>query len=321
MQLDPQAQAIADALAQMPAPDFSTLSVADYRASLAAFPPLPPLGDALAAVEDGTLDGAAGPLNMRLYRPLGAGPAPLTVFFHGGCFLSCGLDSHDNICRRLAAQASTLVVSVDYRLAPEHRFPAAADDAVAAVRWLHEHGAAIGANASRIALAGDSAGANLAAVAAQQLRSEGPAICHQLLFYPVTDSACDSPSQRELAHAPMLTAEMVRWFWGHYLPDPQAGRDPRASPLRQADLCGVAPATVISAEFDPLRDEGEAYALALSRAGVAVTLRRWAGQFHGFASLLGPLDAAREAVDFGARQLRMAFDRTTSSHPHPGESA
>lgn len=320
MPLDPQAQAIADALAQMPAPDFQTLSVADYRASLAAFPPLPSLGDALAGVEDGALGGAAGSLKLRLYRPLGTGPAPLTVFFHGGGFVSCGLDTHDNICRRLAAQAATLVVSVDYRLAPEHPFPAGVEDAVAAVRWLHAHAAAIGADASRIALAGDSAGANLAAVAAQQLRGDGPAICHQLLFYPVTDSACDTPSQRELAHAPMLTAEMVRWFWGHYLPDAQTGRDPRASPLRQTDLRGLPPATVITAEYDPLRDEGEAYAQALARADVAVMLRRWSGQFHGFASLLGPLDAAREAIDLGARQLRQAFDGTPISHPYPGET-
>ena len=194
MPLDPQAQAIADGLAALPAPDFSTLSVADYRGMLAAFPPLPPLDDDLASVENGSLPGAAGTLAMRLYRPRGAGPWPLTVFFHGGGFVSCGLDTHDNICRRLAVRAAALVAAIDYRLAPEHPFPAAVDDAAAALRWLHEHAASIGADPSRIALAGDSAGGNLAAVTAQQLRAEGPAIRHQLLLSPVIDRACDAPS-------------------------------------------------------------------------------------------------------------------------------
>lgn len=306
MPLDPQAQAIADRLAAMPAVDFSTLSVADYRAMLAAMPPLPALDDALASIEDGTLDGAAGRLAMRLYRPQGVGDWPLTVFFHGGGFVSCGIDTHDNICRRVAATASTLVASVEYRLAPEHRFPAGVDDAVAALRWLHAHAGGIGADASRIALAGDSAGAHLAALCAQ--RSRGLPVRHQLLLYPVIAPDCDTPSMREMEHAPVLSAAMMRWFWRHYLPETRAASDPRASALAAPQLSGLAPATVITAQADPLRDEGEAYALALARAGVPVTLRRWPGVFHGFASLLGQLDAARDALDFAARQLRQAFD-------------
>ena len=304
MPLDPQAQAIADAMAQLPAPDFATLSVADYRAMLAAGPALPTPDDALANVEDGRLPGPGGALKTRTYRPPAAGPLPLTVFFHGGGFVSCGLDSHDNICRRLAARASTLVVAVDYRLAPEHKFPAAADDAAAAVRWLHAHAASIGVDASRIAVAGDSAGGNLAAVVAQELRN---LVCHQLLFYPVTDFESDLPSKREFADAAMLTQEMMRWFAVNYLPDAQAARDPRASPLRQTEWRDIPSATLITAACDPLRDEGEAYAQALSKAGVAVTLRRWAGQFHGFASLQGLLDGAEHALDFAASALQQAF--------------
>ncbi|HEV8312458.1 MAG TPA: alpha/beta hydrolase [Burkholderiaceae bacterium] len=301
MPLDPQAQALADALAQVPLPDAATLDIAAYRAFLAAFAPLP--GEPLASVQDRFLPGE---LKVRVYHPQPGARLPLTVFFHGGGFVSCGLDSHDNLCRRLANQASTVLVSVDYRLAPEHCFPAAADDACAAVRWLAAHAAEFDADASRIAVAGDSAGGNLAAVAAQQL----PALlCHQLLFYPVTDSACDTPSFGEFARGAMLRADLMRWFWRQYLVRAEDGRDPRASPLRQTRLQGLPSATIITAECDPLRDEGEAYAAALSDAGVPVGLRRWAGQFHGFASLLGPLNAAEHAVAFAAQSLREAFTR------------
>lgn len=306
MPLDPQAQAVAAALAGFPQPDYATLSVPAYRAMLTAFPPPPPIDAPLAGVEDRTLTGAAGPLPCRLYRPQATGPLPVTVFFHGGGFVSCGLDTHDMLCRYLASRSGSLVVSVDYRLAPEHRFPAPVDDAAAAVRWVHDHAAEIGADASRIAVAGDSAGGNLAAAAAKVLRDSGPAIRHQLLLYPVIDSACDSASYRELANAPMLTAEMMQWFWRHYLPDEATARDPRAS-LLNGDLAGLPSASIITAEEDPLRDEGEAYARALENAGVTATLCRWGGQFHGFASLLGTLTAAREAVDFAAALLAKVF--------------
>ena len=308
MPLDPQAQALADALAHAPLPDPATLTIAGYRAFLTAFPPLP--GEPLASVQDRTLPGPDGAVKIRIYHPQPGECLPLTVFFHGGGFVSCGLDSHDNLCRRLANQASTVVVSVDYRLAPEHRFPAAADDACAALRWLAAHAGEIGADAARIAVAGDSAGGNLAAVVAQQM----PALLrHQLLFYPVTDSACDTASFGEFASGAMLRADLMRWFWMQYLARAEDGRDPRASPLRAQRLQGLPPATIITAECDPLRDEGEAYASVLSNAGVAVTLRRWAGQFHGFASLLGPLDAAGQALAFAAESLRKAFDSHTRS--------
>lgn len=307
MRLDPQAQAIADQLAQGPRPDFSTLSVAEYRAMIAAFP-IPPAGDdGLESIADDTLPGIAGPLSYRVFRPFGAGPLPLTIFFHGGGFVSCSIDTHANICSRLAALSGSIVVSVGYRLGPEHRFPAAVDDAIDAVRKLHARAAELGADPARVAVAGDSAGATLATVVAHALRDE-IALRHQLLLYPVTDAACDSPSQLASAATPVLDREMMRWFWRNYLPDEVAGRDPRASPLLQPDLARLAPATVITAGADPLRDEGEAYAKALVEAGVCVTQQRWTGHFHGFASLLGTLDAAAEALAFGALQLRHAFD-------------
>lgn len=308
MRFDPEAQPIVDALAQMPTPDFTTLNAQDYRASMAQFPPPQALDDVLAEVADGSLPGPAGPLCFRSYRPEGACPFPVTLFFHGGGFIGLGLDSHDNLCRRLAARAGTLVVSVAYRLAPEHPYPAAVDDALAATCWVHANAAALGGDPTRLAVAGDSAGGTLAAVVAQQSRALDIAICHQLLLYPATDSRCDTASYRELANAPMLPPDLMRWFWRQYLgADPAAGDDARASPLRQTDLRGLAPATVITAEFDPLRDEGEAYARALQAAGVPVSLTRWAGQFHGFASLLVPLGAAREALEVCAAGLRQAF--------------
>ncbi|CAH1749375.1 Lipolytic protein [Thauera humireducens] len=308
MRLDPQAQAIADQLAQSPRPDFSTLSVADYRAMIAAFPIAPAGDDGLESIDDDTLPGTAGPLPVRIFRPFGAGQLPLTVFFHGGGFVSCSIDTHANICSRLAALSGSIVVSVDYRLGPEHRFPAAVDDAIDAVRKLHARASALGADPTQIAVAGDSAGGTLATVVAHALRDGPIALRHQLLLYPVTDAACNSPSQLESADTPVLNRDMMLWFWRNYLPNEDAARDPRASPLLQTDLARLAPATVITAGADPLRDEGEAYAKALVDAGVCVTQQRWNGQFHGFASMLGTLDAATEALAFSALQLRHAFD-------------
>lgn len=309
MRLDPQAQAIADQLAALPRPDPATLDVPSYRAALAAMAPPPAVAEPDVARSDIVLPGPVAPLRARLYRPpeAEAGTLPLVAYFHGGGFVSCGLDTHDNICARLAARSGALVASIDYRLAPEHRFPAACDDAVAAVQAVHGLAASFGADPARIAVAGDSAGATLATVAARLSAETGLKLVHQLLFYPATDSACDTPSHHEHHDAPMLGSALMAWFWRQYLARPEDGLDPRASPLRAASLAGQPPATVITAGFDPLRDEGEAYARALAAAGVPATLRRWPGQFHGFASLLGALDAADEALDFAAAQLRAAF--------------
>lgn len=315
MALDPQAAALLASLAGAPAPDYARLDAASYRAALAAggaanaFSP----GDAIAAEHDLTLPGAAGPLAARLYRPINpAGEAlPLTVFFHGGGFVACGIDTHANICRTLAARARTFVLSVDYRLAPEARFPAAAHDALAAVRWAAANAAQLGARAGALAVAGDSAGGNLAAVCAQQLRGE-VAIAHQLLLYPVLDCAHEHPSYETWGQGYLLDTGLMRWFKDQYFGADEgsnARASPLASPLGAERLDQVAPATIVSAECDPLRDEAEHYAARLAQAGVAATLVRWPGQIHGFASLLGVLDAADAALDFGARALRAALHR------------
>ncbi|SPS01866.1 alpha/beta hydrolase [Cupriavidus taiwanensis] len=315
MPLDPQARAMLDAMAAMPSPDFSTLLAADYRAALAAMPGFAP-GDAVAAQQDLTLDGPAGPLQARLYRPHAPGEGqdnmalPLVIYFHGGGFVLCGLDSHDNVCRSLAHRSGALVLSVDYRLAPEARFPAAADDAVAAVRWAAAHAAQLGADPSRLAVAGDSAGGNLAAVACQQLRGSGIALRHQLLLYPwldCSDAAAASASYRECAQGYFLSAAELDWYRAQYLATPADAGDVRASPLHQRDLRGLPPATIISAEFDPLRDQGEAYGEALQRAGGNAAVRRWPGQIHGFASMQGVMDAASHALDAAAAALRQAL--------------
>ncbi|RDK06341.1 alpha/beta hydrolase [Cupriavidus lacunae] len=309
MPLDPQARAVLEAMAAMPSPDFSTLRAADYRAALAAMPAFAP-GDTIAAQQDLTIDGAAGPLKARLYRPDAGTDLPLVVYFHGGGFVLCGLDSHDNICRGLARRSGALVLSVDYRLAPEARFPAAADDAVAAVRWAAAHAAQLGADPARLAVAGDSAGGNLAAVACQQLRGSGIALRHQLLLYPYldcSDAAAASASYRECAQGYFLSAAELDWYRAQYLPNAADATDVRASPLRQRNLHGLPPATIITAEFDPLRDQGEAYGEALQRAGGSATVRRWPGQFHGFISMQGMIDAASQALDAAAASLRQAF--------------
>lgn len=310
MPLDLQAQAVADALAGLPAPDPATMTIEAYRAFVGAFPPLP--GDPIAGVEERSIPVPGGALRVRLYRPQHGTRLPLTVFFHGGGFVSGSLATHDNLCSRLAREAATVVASVDYRLAPEHRFPAAANDAIAAIRGLHQQASALDVDGTRIAVAGDSAGGNLAAVAAQQCALvDGPRICHQLLLYPVLDSGCATPSFSAHAQGALLSAALMRWFWRQYLPNETAGADPMASPARQACLQGLPAATIISAECDPLRDEAEAYAAALAKAGVPVDLRRWPGQFHGFASLLGQLEQADKAVAHAAQCLRRAFDAET----------
>lgn len=311
MALDPQAQAVLAAFAGMPPLDFAQLSAPAYRAMLAAGGGFAP-GDPIAAEEDLTIPTANGPLAARLYRPVTEGGddngrLPLTVFFHGGGFVSCGLNTHANLCRCLAQRARTVVLSVGYRLAPEARFPAAALDACDAVRWAASNSSDLRVRPGALAVAGDSAGGNLAAVAAQQLRHSDVNIAHQLLFYPVVDCASEHPSYESMGDGYFLTADMMRWFKDQYFAEGAQRADPLASPLAATDLTGVASATIISAEYDPLRDEAEHYAARLAQAGVLTTHLRWPGQMHGFASLLGALDAADHALTMAARTLRHAL--------------
>jgi acetyl esterase len=223
---------------------------------------------------------------------------PVLVYLHGGGWVIGTLDSYDATCRELAQGAGCVVVSVDYRLAPEHRYPAAPEDCYAAVQWVAANAASLGADAKRLAVGGDSAGGNLSAVVSQMARDRGgPAIRFQLLIYPVTDADFTRRSYVDNAEGYLLTTASMRWFWDHYVPEQAKRAEPYASPLRAADLSGLPPAWVCTAEFDPLRDEGEAYAKRLQQAGVSTTLTRFDGLIHGFVSMGLVAPKAQAGVD------------------------
>jgi acetyl esterase len=265
-------------------------------------PPAP-----VAAVADRLVPGPAGELPVRVYTPEGSPPFPIVVFFHGGGWVVGTLDTYDPLCRALAASTPAVVVSVDYRLAPEHRWPAAVEDAYAATEWASRNAAALGGAQHRLAVAGDSAGGNLAAVVALGARDRGgPAIAFQLLVYPVLDAAGDTASWREYADGYHLTADGMRWYWDHYLGGAD-GAAPDASPLRAAFVGGLPPALVIGAEYDILRDEGEAYAARLAEAGVDASASRHAGVVHGFVRWRAVTGAAGDALQEAATALRSAL--------------
>ena len=268
--LQPDVGLVLDMLASMNLPTFESMPPAGARAFLAQMSAARPPGPQVGEVQDGQFSGAAGPLSYRLYRPATPGPHPVVLYFHGGGWVLGSHDSDDPLCRDLCQRSGALIVSVDYRHAPEARFPAAADDALAAVRWLGGHAAALGGQPGALAVAGWSAGGNLAAVTCQRVRDEGgPRIAGQLLLTPVTDSDLERPSYQENAEGYVLTKPLMHWFWDHYV-DAADRQDPRVAPLRAASLAGLPPAAIVTCQFDPLRDEGMAYAQALQQAGVAV---------------------------------------------------
>lgn len=281
--LQPDVRAVLEQLAELNLPPLESLPVDLARksraAAAAARPPGPDVGD----IVDGTLPGAAGDLAYRLYRPPTPGPHPVVVYWHGGGWVLGNATSDDPLCRDLCARTDALVISVDYRHAPEHRFPAALDDGVAALRWIAEHSAELGGIPGRLAVAGWSAGANMAAVVCRRARDEnGPVILGQALLTPPTDTRA-YPSQEENAQGYGLTLSLMEWFRDHYLgprPAAEVADDPRFAPLRAGDLSGLPPAVVITCEFDPLRDEGDAYAEALAAAGVATEHVRAGGHTH-----------------------------------------
>jgi acetyl esterase len=264
----------------------------------------------IAAVSDRVIARPGGGIPLRVYTPLGSGPFPLVVFFHGSGFVVCSLDSHDLMARNLCGGSGAVVVSVDYRLAPEAKFPAAPDDCLLATRWVAEHAGELNGDPARIVVAGDSAGGNLATVTALRIRDEGgPRLAGQLLIYPVTDyHSPGTPSYAENAEGYGLTRAGMAWFWHHYLADPRDALHPHASPLRAADLSGLPPALVHTAEYDVLRDEAEHYAERLREAGVAVTMKRWAGMNHGFYFWVGMVDASAAAMDEACAWLRRVFN-------------
>ena len=310
MPLDPQAQAFLEQLAATGAPPLHELSVAEARQVIVALFGTQGAPEPVGAVEERTIPGAGGEMPTRIYIPYGTGPFPVLVYLHGGGWVIGDLEAYDATCRALTNAAGCLVVAMEYRLAPEHKFPAAPEDCYAAACWVAANAAAIGGDPRRIAIGGDSAGGNLTAVVAQMARDRGgPALVYQLLVYPVTNYGYDTASYRENADGYLLTRDAMVWFWNHYLRSAADGNNPLASPLRANDLRGLPPAMVLTAEFDPLRDEGEAYAIRLQEAGVPVTLKRYAGTIHGFFSLGAVLDQGKQAMADAAAALRTIFAR------------
>ncbi|HEY2549675.1 MAG TPA: alpha/beta hydrolase fold domain-containing protein [Streptosporangiaceae bacterium] len=277
--VQPDVAMVLDAMAEMGLPALETLPVADARALIAAGGAVRPPGPEVGEVTDGAMPGPDGDLPYRLYRPAAAGPHPVVMYFHGGGWVLGDLDSDDPLCRDLCARSGAVVVSVNYRHAPEARFPAAAEDAFAALRWVHANATELGGIPGQLAVAGWSSGGNIAAVACQQARDDGgPDISGQLLITPVVDSQMTRPSYTENGDKYILTSALMRWFWDHYA-DPADRGDPRAAPLR-GNLVGLPPACIVAADFDPLRDEGVAYAGALEAAGVPVRYVRARGHTH-----------------------------------------
>jgi len=310
MALDPQARVLLDQIVAMGGPPLHTLSVPEAREALAAMAAMQGDPEELHAVADRRIPGPQGDIPVRIYHAGGTDPLPVLVYFHGGGWVLGSIATHDTVCRMLAKRAGCIVVSVDYRLAPEHKFPAAAEDAYAATRWVADNAARLGADPARVAIGGDSAGGNLTAVVALMARDRGgPPLVHQLLIYPVTDSACDTPSYRDNADGYLLTKDAMLWFWNHYTRGAADRANPYAAPLRAPSLAALPPALVITAEYDPLRDEGEAYAARLREARVAVTLTRYDGMIHGFFGMAAVLAPANRAVEQAAGALRAAFGR------------
>ena len=300
--LDPDAAAVFAAFQAAGRPPYETLTPAEardfYLAGRVVSNPEPP---ELQSVKELSILAAHGAIPARLYTPRqlrsANGLAPGLVFFHGGGWVIGNLDSHDVACRQLAHEGELLVISVDYRLAPEHKFPAAVDDAIAATKWVSGNAEALGIDAARLMVGGDSAGGNLAAVVAIAARDgNGPKIAGQVLIYPATDFARSHPSHREPETSILLTHTVIGWFCDHYLNSAADGTDWRASPARATSLAGLPPAYVLTAGADPLRDEGDEYARRLKEAGVPVTYRTFPGQFHGFFTMGKLLQQANVAA-------------------------
>lgn len=308
MPLDHDAQAVLAAIASNRLPEPSSMPAADYRALSEKIsvksPPSP-----LRRVADLTVAGAEGPIKARFYASSDKRNLPLLVYFHGGGWVLCSLDTHDEICRRLAAASGWAVLSIDYRLAPEAKFPAPFEDCYAATLWAVKNATQLGIDPKRVAVGGDSAGGNLAAAVAMAARDrKGPALIHQLLLYPVIDHRFDTASYQKNGSDYFLTTSMMRWFWDQYLSTAEQGGEPYASLLRAKDFSHLPAATVITAEYDPLRDEGEAYAARMMEANVTVTLERVEGVFHGFASFFGMIGKADRLVGFAAQQLNQGLE-------------
>ncbi len=303
MALDPDTQQILATLEELGMPDIADLTPEGAR-QLQLTPP-PAVPTPVGRVEDRVLPGPEEDVRVRIYRPDGATGTGVLVYFHGGGWVIGDLDSHDETCRRLCSGAGVPVIAVDYRRAPETTYPGAVEDCYAAVRWAAEHAGELGADPGRIAVGGDSAGGNLAAAVALMARDRGgPPLAFQLLIYPVTAADFDNASYRDNGEGYMLSRRGMQWFWDQYVPDADQRREPYAAPLAADDLSGLPPALVQTAEYDPLRDEGEAYAAALEAAGVDVSAPRYDGLIHGFFGMQDAVAAARPALAEAVAALR-----------------
>jgi len=307
--LDPQLQAMRDQRERDGVPPLYTMSLADARAAdLASIRESGGEPEPVHEVANLTIPGPGGELPLRVYRPASARPLPALLYFFGGGWVLGTIDTADGVSRSLANSSGALVAVVGYRLAPEHPFPAAVDDCYAAVRWVAGHAEEIGADPARLVVGGDSAGGNLAAAVALRARADGPALAGQLLVYPNTDQLADDRSMRAADDPFLFNRRSVAWYRRHYLANPDDAADPLASPLRAESLAGLPPALVITAEYDPLRDQGEAYAHRLADAGVQVELSRYPGMAHGFFTMAGTVDASRAAI-----QQASSFVRTRAA--------
>jgi acetyl esterase len=306
MPLDPQAQAVMQQVAALGFPPVHQVSPEQARANNRARPRAP--GPAVGRVEDRRLPGPEGEIPVRIYTPEGTRPFPALVWFHGGGWVVGDLESADATARHLTVGANCVVVSVDYRLAPEAKFPGPAEDCYAATKWVAQNPASINTDSGKIAVGGDSAGGNLAAAISLMARDRGgPPLALQLLVYPVTDRDFSTESYVQNAEGYQLTRDSMVWYWEHYLKADADAANPYAAPLQAQDLRNLPPALVITAEYDPLRDEGEAYAHRLEAAGVSTTCTRYDGMIHGFFGMAAAINKGKQAIAQASAALKEAF--------------
>jgi len=314
MALHPQCKAFLDILASGDGKPLEQLPVEEARLMSAGLSNFGGPEEPVAEVQNRTVPGPGGPIAVRVYRPVVKETLPALIYFHGGGFVICSLDTHDRECRNLANASGCAVISVDYRLAPENKYPSAVEDAYAATQYVAEHAAEFGIDPQRIGVGGDSAGGNLATVVATLARDRGgPPLKFQLLIYPLVDFADNSPSMQQYAKDYFLTRESMDWFTDCYLSNRAAGLEPTASPMNATDVRGLPPAMILTAEYDPLRDQGEAYARKLQSAGVPVELKRYDGMIHAFFSFSGVIETAKVALADGAAALRRALGASVAS--------
>ncbi|GJM14492.1 MAG: acetylhydrolase [Pseudohongiella sp.] len=311
MALDPQAKLLLERIEAANAPNYEEVSPEQARimydkASEVLKGPNPDMH----SIEESSAPGVAGDIPLRIYRPNAKRDLPLLVFYHGGGYVIGSLDSHDIVCRGISLQAECVVIAVDYRLAPEHKYPAAVEDAWSALEWIAQNSDSLGFDAARIAVGGDSAGGNLATVVSLMARDKGlPSLCLQLLIYPGTDLECGYPSHDSFGSDYRLTKSLIGWFMDNYFTPDDNRSHWQASPMNATDHSNVPPAFVLSAGFDPLQDEEFAYSEKLRQAGISVEHSHYEGMIHGFITMPGVLDKANEAISECARQLREAFEQ------------